>query len=273
MREAEADLNRRREEVKGQLREALRDAKGLVVRPAGDGWKRPNDWERVWVLALSTAMSEFLLANPLTPVTPRDADGPPRPGSFISAYSLRAGVNIVVYIFALLRGRRFRPRDIIRTLFAETPLRFSLLLSTFAYVHTLALHILRLAPPTSYIKRRTLHSMSLLRRTTRQSESFLEALEEGVEVLAAEARGECSFGPPSAEYDEFGGERRWHAAAAGALAGGCAIYWISRKTGERRGVMEQLLVRGLEGAWNGVTRKTGVRIPGGEILLFGCVRQ
>jgi len=56
---------------------------------------------------------------------------------------------------------------------------------------------------------------------------------------------------------------------AGFVAGAGSIYWINGKGGERRGFVEQLVVRGLQGFWNGATRRLGIRIPGGEIIIFG----
>lgn len=60
-------------------------------------------------------------------------------------------------------------------------------------------------------------------------------IEDGLDTLANDQPG---FGPPEVEFDEFGGERRWHAAFAGALGAGVAIYWLQRKERERRSVIE-----------------------------------
>lgn len=77
------------------------------------------------------------------------------------------------------------------------------------------------------------------------------------------------FGPPSIEYDSRLGERDWHAGFAGAVAGGVSIYVL--KKGSRRGVIEQVLVRGLEGVWNAYGFKD---LPGGSVVLFGlCAAQ
>lgn len=271
------ELERRRREA----RELLRGVKGAVWRPAGEGKKLPSDLERVFVLAMQKATR-----------------------SFISAYGLRAGVNLVLFLFKTVSTRSvaphpflqaasgrnsrkasqlifrlsdfpslsfslplrsFSPSHLRQALLSSGPLRFSLLLSTFTYLYTLTSQTLRLAPSPTYLRRRLSHSLSLLRRTTSQTTSLLEALEEGLDCLATD---EAPFGPASAEWDETDGERRWHASVAGFVAGG-AIYWV--KGGERRGVIEQVVVRGLEGFWKGATRRLGWHIPGGEILLFGSV--
>ncbi|KAL7417966.1 hypothetical protein BDY24DRAFT_4964 [Mrakia frigida] len=231
-------LERRRREAK----ELLRDVKGALWRPAGEGPKRPGDLERVFVLAMRKASR-----------------------SFISAYGIRAGFNLFLFLFRSVSSRSFNIRHLVQALFSSVPLRFSLLFSTFSYLHTVTFHILRLSPTPGYLKRRISHSLNLLRASTAETSSFLEALEEGLDVLSKEA----PFGMPSADFDETDGERKWHAAMAGFVAGAGSIYWISGKGGERRGVVEQLVVRGLEGFWNGTTRRLGFHVPGGDILLFG----
>jgi hypothetical protein len=167
-----------------------------------------------------------------------------------------------------LPPRTFSPRHLRLAVLSSVPLRFSLLLSTFTYLYTLTSHTLRLSPSPTYLRRRISHSLNALRSSTAETSSFLEALEEGLECLATT---EAPFGPPSAEFDETDGERRWHAAVAGMVAGAGSIYWVKAEGGDRKGVVEQLVVRGLEGFWKGATRRCGVHIPGGEILLFGWV--
>lgn len=60
--------------------------------------------------------------------------------------------------------------------------------------------------------------------------------------------------------------RRWHAALAGAIAGGCAILCEKRN---RRGVIaQQLFVRGLQGSYNAFSTKRGIHVPHGDVLVF-----
>ncbi|KAF9459161.1 hypothetical protein BDZ94DRAFT_1300726 [Collybia nuda] len=60
--------------------------------------------------------------------------------------------------------------------------------------------------------------------------------------------------------------RRWHAAFAGALAGGMAIMFEKRN---RRGVIaQQMFVRGLQGSYNAYTTKRGINVPNGDVLVF-----
>ncbi|CED83154.1 Uncharacterized conserved protein [Phaffia rhodozyma] len=236
------------EQRRSEAKELLQGVTGVVWRPAGEGPKRPGDWERVMVLSVRLSIR-----------------------SFLSAYGLRAGVNLILYLFRCLRTRKFQPSLLIRSLFYKPALRLSLLFSTFTLLHTLILHTLRLSPPASYLKKRFAHSLRSLRRSTSRSESYLEMLEDGLDTLVSDEPG---FGPPEIAYDDWAGERRWHAAFAGAVGAGFAIYWLERKERERRSVIEQILVRGLEGVWNGVSRRFGIKVPGGELILFGlCAGQ
>ncbi|KAG5651486.1 hypothetical protein H0H81_008486 [Sphagnurus paluster] len=60
--------------------------------------------------------------------------------------------------------------------------------------------------------------------------------------------------------------RRWHAALAGAIAGGLAIMWEKRS---RRGVIaQQMFVRGLQGSYNAYTTKRNIKVPHGDVLVF-----
>jgi hypothetical protein len=78
--------------------------------------------------------------------------------------------------------------------------------------------------------------------------------------------------------------RKWHAALAGAIAGGLAIMF--EKKSRRSVVGQQMFVRyvitswsfihktdgagsrGLQGSWNSYTKKRNIRIPYGDVLVF-----
>lgn len=60
--------------------------------------------------------------------------------------------------------------------------------------------------------------------------------------------------------------RRWHAALAGAIAGGLAIMW--EKKGRRGVIAQQMFVRGLQGSYNSFAEKRNIHVPHGAVLVF-----
>jgi hypothetical protein len=79
-------------------------------------------------------------------------------------------------------------------------------IGTFTFLNTLTLHLLRLAPPLSYFRRR----------------------------IRAGLFNKPTFGPPEREGPE--GERRWQAAVAGAV-GSLGLLWETKS--RRTGVAQQ----------------------------------
>jgi hypothetical protein len=115
---------------------------------------------------------------------------------------VRSGVNLILLLFKGLRRKKLLLKDLRAALVGTESFRFGAMIGTFTFLNTLILHLLRLAPPLSYIRRR----------------------------LKAGLFARATFGPPEREGDE--GEHRWHAAVAGALAS-VGLLWetTSRRTG------------------------------------------
>lgn len=121
-------------------------------------------------------------------------------------------------LFRTWRKRRLRFALIRHAIFGEVPLRFGamigesvlsniwLTVGTFTFLNTLTLHLLRLAPPLSYFRRR----------------------------IRAGLFNKPTFGPPEREGPE--GERRWQAAVAGAV-GSLGLLWETKS--RRTGVAQQ----------------------------------
>ncbi|KAI9632051.1 uncharacterized protein MKK02DRAFT_21065 [Dioszegia hungarica] len=200
------------------LAEVSRAGLELVWRNKDAKKLYPRDPERAGILALKRGLRSFLLA-----------------------FSVRAGVNVLLLLFRTLRRKGLRVQLILHAIFGAEPFRFGATIGTFTFLNTLTLHLLRLAPPLSYLRRR----------------------------FRAGFNHKPSFGPPEREGAE--GERRWQAAVAGAV-GSLGLLWETKA--RRRGVAQQMFVRGLQGSYNQYAPKMGVRIPHGDVLLFGlCCGQ
>ncbi|WVQ73232.1 hypothetical protein IAR50_002798 [Cryptococcus sp. DSM 104548] len=198
------------------IAEVSRAGRELVWRDASERPLLPQDTERAALLALKRGLRSFILA-----------------------FSVRSGVNVLLLLFRLLR--RVHPRLtlllFLRTIFSPDSWRFASMFGSFTFLYTYTLHLLRLAPPWGYIKKRFRYGWWR----------------------------EVSFGPPEREGSE--GERRWQAAVAGAV-GSLALLWETK--GRRTGVSQQMFVRGLQAAYNQYTPRLGIHIPHGDVLLFGA---
>lgn len=200
------------------LKEVSRAGRDLVWRDKDDKKVFPRDTERALVLAARRALRSFILA-----------------------FSVRSGVNVLLLLFGTLRRRKLRLAQLRHAIFGQEPFRFGAMIGTFTFLNTLTLHLLRLAPPVSYLRRRI--RAGLFARPT--------------------------FGPPEREGPE--GERRWQAAVAGAV-GSLGLLWETQA--RRTGVAQQMFVRGLQGTYNSYAPVVGINIPHGDVLLFGlCCGQ
>ncbi|KIK70861.1 hypothetical protein GYMLUDRAFT_32929 [Collybiopsis luxurians FD-317 M1] len=63
--------------------------------------------------------------------------------------------------------------------------------------------------------------------------------------------------------------KRWHAALAGAVAGGLGVLWETR--GRRVTIAQQMFVRGLQGSYNLYSNRYHFNIPHGDVLVFSLV--
>ncbi|WVQ96654.1 hypothetical protein IAU59_003760 [Kwoniella sp. CBS 9459] len=196
------------------IKEVSRAGKDLVWRDKDEKKVLPRDSERAGILAAKRGLRSFLLA-----------------------FSVRAGVNVLLTLFRNIRSKKLRLALFRHAIFGAEPFRFGAMIGTFTFLNTLTLHILRLAPPVSYYRRR---------------------LKNGI-------WNKPTFGPPEREGDE--GERRWQAAVAGAV-GSLGLLWES--TGRRTGVAQQMFVRGLQASYNQYTPRFGIHIPHGDLLVFGA---
>ncbi|WWD04851.1 hypothetical protein V865_002922 [Kwoniella europaea PYCC6329] len=196
------------------IAEVSKAGKDLVWRSQNEKKLLPRDPERAGILALKRGLRSFLLA-----------------------FSVRAGINVLLALFRNLRNEKLRLALFRHAIFGQEPFRFGAMLGTFTFLNTLTLHMLRLAPPIGYYRRRLKNGLF----------------------------NKPTFGPPEREGDE--GERRWQAAVAGAV-GSLGLLWESQS--RRTGVAQQMFVRGLQASYNQYTPRLGIHIPHGDLLVFGA---
>ncbi|WVO12586.1 hypothetical protein L204_100191 [Cryptococcus depauperatus] len=191
--------------------EVSRAGRDLVWRKESERRLLPSNNERAALLALKRGLRSFILA-----------------------FSVRSGINILLLLFRLLRRRKSKTtlRLLIYTVFALDSWRFGGMMGTFTFLYIFTLHILRLAPPLTYYKRRLKHG--LWNRAT--------------------------FGPPEREGAE--GERRWQAAVAGAV-GSLGLLFESKS--RRTGVAQQYV-----SLLSSYTPRMGLHIPYGDLIVFGA---
>ncbi|KAJ9123945.1 hypothetical protein QFC22_000736 [Naganishia vaughanmartiniae] len=242
------------QETRDQFLDNVKEhGKRMVWRDERERRKLPGDAERALVLAVKRGLSESFYIEKA-----REKEG-----SFILAFAVRAGVNLLLtlirtlrkgYVAVLFLRIRLRWLLIRHAIFGAESFRFGGMIGTFTLLNTLTLHLLRLAPPSSYIKKR-------LRRVLQQDRSPL------------------TYGPPerwngrvdveSGEYtmeEEDTGERRWQAAVAGAV-GSLGLLWEQKE--RRVGVAQQYVLFSYLATYNAYSRRTGFEIPYGDILVFG----
>lgn len=118
---------------------------------------------------------------------------------------MRAGVNVLLLLFRGFKRGKVSVKQLRHAILGEEAWRFGGMIGTFTFLNCLTLHLLRLAPPLSYIRRRLRYGFS-----------------------------QPTFGPPQREGSE--GERRWQAAAAGAV-GSLGLLWET--AGRRTGIAQQ----------------------------------
>ncbi|KAL1746259.1 hypothetical protein HDZ31DRAFT_81373 [Schizophyllum fasciatum] len=183
------------------------------------------------------------------------------------AFTLRALINMAV---ALVRIRKVKPRSqrlsvIFHALFGRDTFQFSAMLGTFVSVYKLLLNAIPIYIPA--VNPRDLRYDSWEAATFEDDQDKLEAgqLLRGIRRTATRQH-RLSLSAHAQLVLTRKKTRRWHAAMAGAIAGGLAIMCENKK--RRNVIAQQLFVRGLQGSYNSVSERTGFRIPHGEVILF-----
>ncbi|KAG8786646.1 hypothetical protein FRC15_010986 [Serendipita sp. 397] len=207
-------------------------------------------------------------------------------------FGIRSGVNIFLLMFRIFRTpKSFRFSLIRHALLGPDSFKFAAMLGTFVTLYKLLLNALPLlipaqladfSPPMPWGVNTPITppgydsdpNWSLM---TPHAERGFD-LERGrskmneEEIDPANVKTKLSKQAKAHELLIRKKGRRWHAALAGAIAGGLAVLW--EKQDRRLGIAQQLFVRGLQGSWNAFSEKKGIKIPFGSVIVFSmCCGQ
>ena len=100
------------------LKEVSRAGKELVWRSENERKLFPRDRERALILAAKRGLRKL---PPVSPYAEREADPT---GSFLLAFSTRAGVDVLLMLFRTWRKRKLRIAMVRHAIFGAVPLRF-----------------------------------------------------------------------------------------------------------------------------------------------------
>ncbi|PPR04651.1 hypothetical protein CVT24_011869 [Panaeolus cyanescens] len=186
------------------------------------------------------------------------------------AFNIRACVNIVLALLRIHKVPRKHRFALIRhAIFGFDTFRFAAMLGTFTSLYKFLINALPIIIPS--ISPPYTQGSKGSSAVDDSSEIDLEAASsQYLQVPGGQStekrRGRLSLTKRAQIVLIRKQTRRWHAALAGAVAGGLAIIWENRS---RRGVIgQQMFVRGLQGSYNAFTTKRGWHVPHGDVLVF-----
>ncbi|TFK46974.1 hypothetical protein OE88DRAFT_1637361 [Heliocybe sulcata] len=198
------------------------------------------------------------------------------------AFNIRVGVNLFLLLFRLRRVKRKLWLQLVRrAIFGPETLRFTAMFGSFACLYKLILNALPIiVPPPNSLRLRIPDSAI-------DEEDDLEAatplsgastpVTPGLMMTTrrpnlADRRPRLSLSASAQQLLVRKQTRRWHAVAAGSIAGAIAVMFETR--GNRIAVAQQMFVRGLQGSYNAFTSKRGIKVPNGDVLVFAlCCGQ
>ncbi|KAL9713226.1 hypothetical protein Ac2012v2_004467 [Leucoagaricus gongylophorus] len=175
------------------------------------------------------------------------------------AFGIRACINLVLALIRIHRvPRDFRPALIRHAIFGSDSWRFAAMLGTFTSVYKFLVSALPIVIPALPPSNSS---------TAVDGGGDAEVQQTTVVVPNDNHRETRLHLSARAQLILFRKQtRRWHAALAGAIAGGLAIIWEKRT--RRSLIAQQLFVRGLQGSYNSYTTRKGIHIPHGDALVF-----
>lgn len=199
------------------------------------------------------------------------------------AFNIRAGVNLFLLAFRLRRLSRKLWLSYVRTaIFGPDTLRFTAMFGSFVFLYKFILNALPILRPSPTHSRRLSFRESAL-----EEEDDLEASGTSTPItpgsatplamtprrpMLSERRPRLSLSASAQQVLIRKQTRRWHAIAAGSIAGAVAVMF--EKRANRVAVAQQMFVRGLQGSYNAFTSKRGIRVPHGDVIVFSlCCGQ
>ncbi|CAE6521071.1 unnamed protein product [Rhizoctonia solani] len=186
-------------------------------------------------------------------------------GAGTLGFGIRAGVNLFLLLFRIIRTPRNLKFALIRhAVFGSDTFRFAAMMGTFVAVYKFFVNALPLIPNAKL--------PTILQYTPPVAQSETEAGNQSLEGPLYMKKKEKQTAdeatdakPPSKDVFVRKPVARWHALVAGALAGLAVAF----ETPDRRlTIAQQIFVRGLQGSYNYWSKRFGIRIPLGDVMVF-----
>ncbi|KAF8602661.1 hypothetical protein BDV93DRAFT_557422 [Ceratobasidium sp. AG-I] len=198
------------------------------------------------------------------------------------AFGIRSGVNVFLLLFRVLRTPKKLQFSLIRhAVFGIDSFRFATMIGSFVAVYKLLINALPLIPneqlPT-FLQYNPPRPSPIDPESGRSSPGgqnaplYMKSKEERAHTSQeVEGQREREEKPPSRDVFVRKPVARWHALVAGGIAGLAVAF----ETSERRlTIAQQLFVRGLQGSYNHWSKRLGIHIPFGDVMVFSlCCGQ
>ncbi|KAK0465639.1 hypothetical protein IW261DRAFT_1523426 [Armillaria novae-zelandiae] len=185
------------------------------------------------------------------------------------AFNIRAAFNLVLACMRLRSlPKKKRLPLLVHAIFGTDTWRFAAMFGSFTSIYKFLLNALPiLLPETGLSSRRLLSSSFCDEEMERLEKKSLELAITSDTRRRHTTRLSLSVNAQKAWVRKK--TRRWHAAFAGAVAGGIAV--LFETSGRRVTIGQQMFVRGLQGTFNAYTTAKNIKIPHGDVILFALI--